>query len=113
MLQQRRTKHLINIEHINSDVKSVGLSPVRLYHLNTTNIFQGIECPENTKCFKNYNFHWHGKKEFHVNLICSHLGDHVSRIVESRGFQINSYKLLHHKDYKDFLLLLTAFIKTF
>ena len=75
--QQRRTKHLINIEHISSDIQSIGLSPVRLYHLNTTNSFENVDCPKNTKCYQNYKFHWHGQKQCHINLICSHLGDHI------------------------------------
>ena len=69
---------MINIEHISSDVQSIGLSPVRLYHLNTTNGIQSdADCPEHTKCYQNYNFHWHGKEDCHINLICSDLGDHI------------------------------------
>ena len=68
---------MINIEHISSDIQSIGLSPVRLYHLNTTNSFENVNCPKNTKCYQNYKFHWHGQKQCHINLICSHLGDHI------------------------------------
>lgn len=72
---QKRTKHLLDIEHVHDHTESVGLSPVRLYHLNTSQHIN--RCPAKVKCYHDYNFHWHGKNPCHLNLVCSHLGQGI------------------------------------
>ncbi len=61
------------MEHVHQHNMSLGLSPVRLYHLNTSN-HESLVCPRTTKCLHDYVFHWHGDEPCQLNLICSYLG---------------------------------------
>ena len=54
---------------------SIGLSPVMLYHLNTTNRHTNV-CEQDI-CTYEYKLHWHGDEMCQLTLICSHMGPHI------------------------------------
>lgn len=64
------------MEHVPQLNFSLGLSPVRLYHLNTSGLVN-IQCNTSSICFHDFKFHWHGDEACQLSLICSHLGNHV------------------------------------
>lgn len=64
------------MEHVHEHNASVGLSPVRLYHLNTSNHLN-LECSSASICYHDFKFHWHGEESCQLSLICSHLGKHA------------------------------------
>lgn len=63
---------MIHIQPLNT---SIGLSPVMLYHLNTSSL-RNDECNFGI-CSYQYHFHWHGDEMCHLTMICSHLGPHI------------------------------------
>ena len=63
------------MEPVSETNTSIGLSPVRLYHLDSKS--DTWNCKGTKKCFHNFMFHWHGDESCRLNVICSHLGNHI------------------------------------
>ena len=63
------------MEPVQETNTSIGLSPVRLYHLDSNS--DTWNCKGSEKCFHNFMFHWHGDEPCQLNVICSHLGSHI------------------------------------
>ena len=63
------------MEPVHETNTSIGLSPVRLYHLDSKS--DTWNCKGTKKCFHNFMFHWHGDETCRLNVICSHLGSHI------------------------------------
>ena len=87
------------MEHIRDYRDSVGLSPVRIYHLNTS-YYSSSNCPRNVKCYHNYRFHWHGQEDCQLNVLCSHLGnnvcaDHGLTLINDQEGQEDKLRICH------------------